>query len=87
MASVSLGAPEQPVCLGKSQSPKVSQDGFYPGLTASLARQAGQNTLQGRTEWEKYELLVSGPGVRLRCLYISANLSPCPWEGHIPFKT
>lgn len=46
-----LGAPEQPVCLGKSQSPEVNQSGFYPGLAAPLARQAGQNTLQGRIEW------------------------------------
>lgn len=42
-----LRAPEQPVCLGKSQPPEVSQGRFDPGLAASLARQAGQNSLQG----------------------------------------
>lgn len=46
-----LHAPEQPVCLGKSQSPEVSQGGFDPRLAASLARQARQNSLQGRIEW------------------------------------
>lgn len=38
------------MCLGKSQSPEVSQGGFYPRRAASLARQAGQSTLQGRME-------------------------------------
>lgn len=46
-----LRAPEQPERLGKSQPPEVSQGGFDPGLAASLAGQAGQNSWQGRIEW------------------------------------
>lgn len=43
--------------------------------------------LAGEDRVEKHELWVSGPGVRFRCLCAAANFPPCPWEGHIPFKT